>query len=209
MRRECGEFVAGSICMLAIAVLCFLPRASAQATDTTQIDAYLKAITQADTTARLSALERFAGTAPASNLRLDALEWIVWDEKQTHNDAAAATWAQKLLQADPDNALGIAVALEHRPSSASAAKRSPKRDSTLDPLQQVLDNLPRLRRPEGMSFAEFTRLRQYVQDAAGAQAGLEALDRRDYARARTLLSQAVAASPNDSKLVYYLAVADL
>lgn len=183
--------------------------AFAQATDTTQIDAYLRAITQTDTTARLAALERFAAAAPVSNLRLDALEWIVWDEKQTHNDAAAATWAQQLLQADPGNALGMAVALEHSPSAAPTTKKSAKHDDAADPLQQALDNMSRLRRPEGMSFAEFTRLRQYIQTAAGAKAGLDALDRKDYVRARKLLSQAVAASPDDSRLVYSLALADL
>src|SRR5581483_10597156 len=123
------------LCMaLFCLVSCATTSAFSQAPDTTQIDAYLKAITQADTTARLSALERFAAAAPPSNLRLDALVWIVWDEKQTHNDPAAATWAQQLLKADPDNPLGMTVALEHSPSPVQRSKNA-NRTEAADPLQ--------------------------------------------------------------------------
>src|SRR5437868_15515122 len=83
--------------------------AGAQSADTGHIDAYLQAIKQTDVTSRLSALERFAAGVPASSLRSDALTWIVWDERQTHNDAASVTWAEELLKSDPDNALGLAI----------------------------------------------------------------------------------------------------
>jgi len=55
-----------ALCVTVSCVVSFLTtNAFTQATDTSQIDAYLKAITQADTTARLSALERFAALPPS------------------------------------------------------------------------------------------------------------------------------------------------
>lgn len=203
---------AGAVCAaIIIFFLAGVPRAVAQATDTTHIDAYLKAITQANTNSRLSALERFAAGAPTSNLKMDALEWIVWDEEQTHNDAAAAKWARELLTSDPDNALALAVLTAHqqRPTVAVRHAASTRRTAEEDPVQRGLLSLGRLRRPEGMSFDEFSRLRQYSQATLAAAAGSEALERKDYSLARELLGQAVAASPNDPRLVYALALADL
>jgi von Willebrand factor type A domain len=189
------------------------PPAMAQVTDTSQIDAYLKAITQSDTSSRLAALERFAATAPGSNLKVDALEWIVWDEKQTHNDAAAANWARKLLASDPDNALGLAISLQSESQRTPAASARNKPTKQLSDSEQTvkrgLASLPRLRRPEGMSHDEFSRLRQQVAGILNAAAGYAALERKDYPRARVLLGEAVKASPNDARLVYALALADL
>ena len=185
---------------------------AAQSTDTSQIDAYLKAITQPDVSGRLAALERFAGSAPASSLaasslRSDALEWIVWDEKQTHNDAAAATWTEELLKSDPDNPLGLALAADaQRRALHSGAARHPEYEQIAN---HGLWSLPALRRPEGMGHDEFSRLRQQVEGMLNAAVGTAALERKDFAAARPALATAVKAFPNDAQLVYGLALADL
>jgi hypothetical protein len=202
-----------TICALAMLVALAASPVVAQVADTGQIDAYLKAITQTDTSSRLAGLERFASAAPGSSLKVDALEWIVWDEKQTHNDSAAANWAQKLLASDPDNALGLAIALQsEQPSSPVKVERHGAKTQTSVYEQTAtrgLASMARLRRPEGMSYDEFTRLRQQVSGMLNAAAGHAALERKDYLRARALLGEAVKSSPNDARLVYEFALADL
>ncbi len=180
---------------------------AAQTADTSQIDAYLKAIQQPDVSGRLAALERFARSAPASSLRTDALEWIVWDERQTHNDAAASTWAEELLKSDPDNPLGLAMAADaERRALHSGAARHPEYEQIAN---HGLWSLPALRRPEGMSHDEFSRLQQQVEGMLNAAVGTAALDRKDYLAARSPLARAVNAFPNDAQLVYGAALADL
>jgi hypothetical protein len=190
---------AGVMC----AVLALASLAAAQNADTRSIDAYLKAITQPPGSSRLAALERFASETSASNLKLDALEWIVWEERQTHNDAAADTWARHLLDVDPENALGLALTVDaQRRSSLSAA-------TYYATAQLGLQNLPRLRRPEGMGHDEFTQMQQLAEATLNAAAGQAELEQKHYAAARVSLARAVTAQPNDAQLVYALALADL
>jgi len=181
--------------------------AAAQTADTRQIDAYLRAIQQADTIGRMAALERFAAATPASSLRVDALEWIVWDEKQTHNDAAAANWSEELLKSDPDNALGLAISADaQRHALRTAAARHPVYEQIAN---HGLWSLDRLRRPEGMSHDEFSRMRQYAEGVLSAAVGSAQLERKEYVPARLSLAKAVNSFPDDAQLVYGLALADL
>jgi hypothetical protein len=185
------------------AVLALASVAAAQNADTGTLDAYLAAIRQSPGSSRAAALERFASGATASNLKLDALEWIVWEERQTHNDTAAETWARQLLSLDSENALGLAITVDAaRRSSISAATYH-------ESAQRGLNTLARLRRPEGMSRADFTQLRQQVEALLNAATGCAELERKYYAAARVSLARAVVAAPNDAQLVYALALADL
>ena len=205
--------VAREVCAIAVrvsrrvgvmaAVLALTSLAAAQNADTRSIDAYLKAITQPPGSSRVAALERFASATSSSNLKLDALEWAVWEERQTHNDAAADTWARHLLDVDPENALGLAITVDsQRRSSLSPA-------TYYATAQLGLQNLPRLRRPEGMSHDDFNQMQQLVEAILNAAAGQAELEQKNYAAARISLARAVMASPNDAQLVYALALADL
>lgn len=69
--------------------------------------------------------------------------------------------------------------------------------------------MARLRRPEGMSHAEFTQLQRQAQAMLNGSVGYGELERKDYGGARAALAKAVDASPNDAQLVYALALADL
>lgn len=171
------------------------------------IDTYLHAITQPPGSLRAAALERFAADAPASNLRLDALQWIVWEERRAHNDAAAVAWARRLLAFDPDNALALAITVS--PATHGLPLRVDVDDEELDSAMRGLATLPRLRRPEGMSHADFTELRGLVEGRLNAVVGYAQLERHYNPEARTFLARAVAVSPEDPQLVYSLALADL
>jgi hypothetical protein len=177
--------------------------ATAQSADTTAIDAYLHAITQTQVTSRLAALERFASSTPASSLRVDALEWIVWDERQTGNEAAAENWARQLLSADADNALALALTTD------AARRRGLPPTSYIESAKRGATNVDRLRRPEGMDHAQFTLLKQQTQGMLNAAVGFAAVERKDFAAARVSLAKAVTAAPTDSQYVYGLALADL
>ncbi len=192
-------------CVLAILLLSSSARA--QVPDTSEIDSYLRAMTQPDVSARLAQLERFASSASAGSLRSDALEWIVWGEHQSRNDAASVTWARELLKSEPDNALALAVIADaERKQTPPGSARRPAYE---DVAKRGLLNLPQLRRPEAMSYADFTRLRNQAEAWLAAAVGVSALQSKDYAAARFQLSRAVAASPDDASLVYLLALADL
>lgn len=202
---RCGPLLCSAL--LLAAVLALTSPASAQNADTRDIDAYLHAIEQPAGSLRAAALERFAADAHAGNLRLDALQWIVWEERRAHNDAAAVTWSHRLLAVDPDNALALAI------TNSAAPRGSPPRvdvdDQERDSAMRGFASLPRLRRPEGMSHDDFIELQRLVEGRLNAVLGYAQLERHYYPEARNFLATAVAVSPEDPQLVYSLALADL
>ena len=72
-----------------------------------------------------------------------------------------------------------------------------------------LDSLPLLRRPLGMSEANFTLLRRQVNAMLSGAAGTAELQRKDYVAARLYLQNAVSVNKNSVRDVYALALADL
>lgn len=166
---------------------------------------YSNAVAQTQTGDRISGLQRFAWTA-SGPLRSDALAFIVWEYLRINDHAHAVTWARELQNADHENALAVAVICEDAQSSANSAMSSGELLSTATNGENAL---PRLRRPMGMSDADFARLRRLTVIMLKRAAGHAELQRKDYVSARTDLRQVVGLDPNSAQSVYLLALADL
>jgi tetratricopeptide (TPR) repeat protein len=143
-------------------------------------------------------MQQFVSSSPDSSLRLDALEFLVWDSIQIHDSAARQRWSKELLSSSPDNPLACAATLTDQQPAMSASPQQ------IDHLQRSLSRLAELHKPEGMIPAEFALLRQQTYVDLSGALGLAYLSRKDYAAAQSYLRPAVSVRPNDSRYVYAL-----
>ncbi len=172
-----------------------------------ELSQYTNAVARVQASDRVIQLERFAIHAQSGPLKIDALEFVIWEYLRTHNDAHALAWAHPLADVDPDNA--VALALLSNDSRQALEKGNLKPDRLLAMATRGLNALPQLRRPLGMSGADFTLLSRQVNAMLSGAAGVAELRMKDYVSARTYLHNAVYVNPNSSQDTYALALADL
>ncbi len=189
--------------LLAIIVLtCF---ASAQTSNTSDIEAYAAAMKQSSIADRITAMEHFLATADSGSLKTDALEVLAWDYRQMGNPPKSNSTAETLLKLDPDNAVALAILSEDQRKTALAARNVS--DDQFSMATHGLTGLSHLRKPEGMLPANFTLMQRQITGMLNGIAGLGYLDHNDYDNARIHLKDAVNVEPNNARYIYGLALA--
>src|SRR5262249_2844070 len=199
--RSLLYYVSGPITSFVLCGLMFGSVCSAQLADTRSLDAYGNAVRQSVITARIHGMEEFLHLGTNSSLRTDGLEFVIWDYLRTGNRAQSVNYAQELLKLDPGNPLAIAARADANLHAEESAPNSIVR------LKAALYGLGSFRRPEGMTDTEFRLLKSQVTTTLKGAAGLASLELRDYPAARTYLTEAVTAAPENGRLVYGLALA--
>jgi hypothetical protein len=111
------------------------------------------------------------------------------------------------MDADPSNA--IALALESDQARESVEKANMKPDRLLAMASRGLGTMSQLRRPLGMSESDFTLLRRQVNAMLSGAAGVAELHMKDYISARVYLHNAVSVNSSHAPDAYALALADL
>ena len=131
---------------------------------------YQEAILEKQTSKRILALEQFASTETADPLRADAMELLVWNYKQIGNQPKAAAWAQKLIDTNPDNPVGLAV-LADSARYHEGSTLDQNMANSLNLAQHGLKQIDYLKPPEGSSAREFSDMqsatRAWLNGAAG------------------------------------------
>ncbi len=201
LRWHGSRWLGGALFIVLLLAL-VAPRIVGQAT---ALSEYTSAVARAQSADRIRDLQRFAWNA-SGPLRVDALEFIVWEYLRAGNRDHALTWANELQVADQGNALALALICEEM-QNPTHAKMNP--DRLLNTAKQGINAIPQLRRPLGMSESDFARLRQQTLAMLKGAAGYAELQRKNNLAARSDLREAVALDPDRVSGVYALAVADL
>ncbi len=196
---------------LLTALVLALPAAAQQQKtikDPAEYKAYMAAYEQKDASKRAEAMQAFAAKYPQSVVRLDALEQAMAGYQQANNRDKLASVSAEVLKAEPDNlrALAIQVYLLRGRATAddTAALSELKKQS-----EHGLSLLANWHKPQGMSDADFGRLKAQIGAILQGAAGFVALQAKDYAAARQHYLEAVAADANDLQNVYQLSIACL
>lgn len=174
---------------------------SGQSADTRSLDAYSSAIKQSVIAARIQGMEQFLQLAPDSRLREDGLEFLTWDYLRTGNRTNSLKDAQEVIRADSSNPLAIAVTAD-----AGVDTQDPP-TTRLARIRGALEGLGAMRKPEGMADSEFRLLKTHITTMLQGAAGLTSLELRDYATARSYLTQAAAGAPENGRFAYGLGLA--
>ncbi|HEY2169076.1 MAG TPA: vWA domain-containing protein [Candidatus Angelobacter sp.] len=168
------------------------------------ISAYADAIKQSTISERITAMDRYVAMAGGSKLKMDALEFLVWDHLRLSHPSQSTQRAKELLALSPGNPIAVAV-LNQDMSSASRDKGVTA--NRLAQLNSAMSSLDQLSKPEGMLDRNFQILKQQVAIMLNGAVGLSYLAIEDYPQARMALEQAVISDPNNAQWVYGMGLA--
>ncbi len=178
--------------------------------DPAEYNAYVGAVQQQDPAAKISGLEAFLQTYPNSVMKEDALELLMASYEQTGNTAKMVETANRLLQVNPNNLRALAL-LAFNARRAAEAGQNPQQNlqqgaQYADRGLQALQTAPK---PDGMSDADFQKLKQQTTVIFNGVSGIAALQNKNFPVAQERLQASVDADPNNLRDVYPLALAYL
>ncbi len=184
--------------------LCSIPCIAQAQTAQTSVEAYAEAIKQSVISQRISSMERYlALSSSGGSLRVDALEFLIWDHMRLGHPAQSLQYAKQLSVIAPNNPVAIAVLNQDPPS----AKGKHELERGLATLSAASGDLEHLAKPEGMPQRNFDVLRRQTATMLSGAIGLWYLRAEDYPEARLTLQQAVNDDPNNVQWVYGLGLA--
>jgi tetratricopeptide (TPR) repeat protein len=176
--------------------------------DPAEYNAYITALNTQDPTQRGAAMEAFANQYPQSVVLTDSLEQAMAAYQQANNPAKVEQVAKRLLQLSPNNVRALAIVTALTRAQATQGKADALKESCAD-AQAGLQALPGWTKPEGVSDADFAKLRNQMANIFNGAAGFCALQSKDYANARTYYLKALEIDPSNLQDVYQLSVAQL
>jgi hypothetical protein len=178
--------------------ICVLPHAAQAQSAQSSISAYADAIKQSTISDRIAAMEKYLTLSGNSRLKVDALEFLVWDHLRLGHPSQSAQRARELLTISPGNSIAIAVLNQDAPSAQGKVAVQ----NQLAGLNSAMTAVDRMNKPEGMLDRNFQMLQQQVAIMLNGAIGMAYLSLQDYPRARPALEQAVASDPNNPQWVY-------
>ncbi|HEY3770386.1 MAG TPA: VWA domain-containing protein [Candidatus Angelobacter sp.] len=189
-----------------VALLCvFFSNTLAQAqSGESSISAYADAIKKSTIAERITAMDHYLSIAGGSNLKVDALEFLVWDHLRLNHQSQSVQRAQQLIAIAPANPIAMAILNQNAPVTPQGKAQA---QSQLAALKSAMYSLDHLNKPEGMVDRNFQVLKQQVAVMLTGATGLCYLQIEDYEDARPALQQAVTNDPNNPQWVYGLALA--
>jgi hypothetical protein len=178
--------------------------------DPAEYNAYVGAVQQSDAAAKISGLEAFLSQYPNSVMKEDALELLMGAYQQTNNAAKMNEAAQRLLQANPNNLRALAL-MAYTKRAAAEANQNPQQNlaEAAQYADRGLQALKTASKPEGMSDADFEKLKSQMSTIFNGVSGIAALQSKNFPQAEERLRAAVQGDPNDLRNVYPLALAYL
>ena len=187
------------------------PQQKKEIKDPAEYNAYMTAFNQTDPAAKAQALEAFLQRYPNTVIKIDAMELLMASYQQAGNAPKVTEWAQKIVQADPNNLR--ALALLTYMGRAAAGAGGPNAAQALQQAGQYgmqgLQALQTAQKPAEVSEADWEKLKTQTGMIFNGAAGMNALQSKDYANAAKYLSVAVAGNPADLNNVYPLALSYL
>ncbi len=178
--------------------------------DQAEYSAYMAALNQTEPAARASAFEAFLQQYPNTVMKPEALEYMMAGYNQAANPQKTIEAATRLLEVDSTNlgALGILADYERKLAQSGQDPQAnlAKAQQHAQAGMQAMQTRPK---PEGMSDADYQRLRQQLAGIFNGALGIAALQSNNYPDAQKGLRTAAEVSPKDYTLVYPLALAYL
>ncbi len=174
--------------------------------DPAEYNAYIAALNTTDPAAKGQAMEAFVTQYPNSIVKIDALEQAMGAYQQASNQAKVEQIARQILTIEPNNvrALAIVVFIERNQIKDAATGAKARGDA-----ERGLQELPNWKAPDGVTPADFEKMRNQMENIFAGTAAFGALQQQDYPAARKYYLQALKVDPNDLANNYQLAISML
>jgi hypothetical protein len=185
--------------------------------DPAEYNAYVTALRETNPQQKTQQMEAFLQQYPNSVVKEDALEQLMAAYEQAGNAAKTVETANRLLQVDPNNIRALAL-LAYTSRAAAEAGQNPQVNAAQARQfgERGLQALRTAVKPEGVSDADWQKLKTQTEIIFHGAAGFGALQTKDYAAAQQQLQAAVdlrnKENPNDPQAlrdIYPLALSYL
>jgi tetratricopeptide (TPR) repeat protein len=181
--------------------------------DPAEYNAYMGAEQQQDAAAKVSGFEAFLTQYPNSSYKEDALELLMGAYQKTGNQAKMLETAQKVLQVNPCNLRTLAVLAYTKRALAEAGQNAAQNLTEAGQNgEKGLECLQTAPKTEGMSAADWEKLKSQTAVIFNGAAGISAYQAKDYAKAQQYLRASVEGDPANPTILrdlYPLALAYL
>jgi tetratricopeptide (TPR) repeat protein len=179
------------------------PQQKKEIKDPAEYNAYVNALQQKDSAAKISGMEAFLVTYPNSVMKEDALETLMGAYQQANNQAKVIETANRLLAVNPNQVRAL-VLLSYNEKGAQ------KWADAQQHAERGLQALPNMPKPDTTTTdADFAKQKSQFSGLLNSVAGFSALQVKDYPAAQKYLRAAVEGDPADVGNVYPLALAYL
>jgi tetratricopeptide (TPR) repeat protein len=174
--------------------------------DPAEYNAYITALNTTDPAAKGAAMEAFVAQYPSSIVKIDALEQAMGAYQQANNQQKVEQIARQILSIEPNNvrALAIVVYLERGQIKDAATGGKARADA-----ERGLQELANWKNPEGVTPADYEKMRNQMTGIFAGTAAFGALQQKDYANAEKFYEQALKVDPNDLGNNYQMSIAFL
>jgi tetratricopeptide (TPR) repeat protein len=171
--------------------------------DPAEYNAYITALNTTDPAAKGQAMEAFVAQYPNSIVKIDALEQAMGAYQQAGNQPKVEQIARQILQIEPNNvrALAIVVFIERNQIKDPATGGKARTDA-----EKGLAELPNWKKPEGVSDADYEKMRNQMAGIFAGTAAFGALQQQDYPAAQKYYEQALKIDPSDLANNYQMAI---
>ena len=171
--------------------------------DPAEYNAYITALNTTDPAAKGQAMEAFVAQYPNSIVKIDALEQAMGAYQQAGNSQKVEQIAKQILAIEPNNvrALAIVVFIERGQIKDAATGAKARTDA-----EKGLAELPNWKKPEGVSDADYEKMRNQMAGIFAGTAAFGALQQQDYPAAQKYYEQALKIDPSDLANNYQMAI---
>jgi tetratricopeptide (TPR) repeat protein len=178
--------------------------------DPAEYNAYVNAVQQTDPKAKAQALEAFIQTYPNSVMKVQAAEQLMSAYQQAGDVPKMIDAANKLLQVDPNNVTALATLVYTLRATTTTQNLAQNLDLIQKYATQGEQAIQNMKKPDGMSDADFVKRHNELGAIFEGGLGFVALQKKDNATAGKDFKDAVSheSQPNIAD-IYPLAQADL
>ena len=159
--------------------------------DPAEYNSYVNAVQQSDPNAKAQAIEAFLQVYPRSVMHVYAAEQLMTAYQQAGNTQKMLDAANRLLQMDPNSVRALATLTYYYRVAITAQNLQ----QNLPLIQQYASRgqqaLPSMPKPNGMSDADFAKMRNEFSSIFEGGSGFVALQNKSYAEAARDFRQAV------------------
>jgi len=172
--------------------------------DPAEYNAYITALNTPDAAQKGAAMEAFVAQYPNSIVKIDALEQAMGAYQQANNQQKVEQVARQILTIEPNNvrALAIVVYIERGQIKDAASGAKARADA-----ERGLQELPNWKNPDGVSAADYEKMKNQMTGIFAGTAAFGALQQKDYPNAQKYYEQALKVDPNDLGNNYQMAIA--
>jgi tetratricopeptide (TPR) repeat protein len=177
--------------------------------DPAEYNSYVSAVQSTNVQEKIAGLEGFLQRYPNSTVKEAALEQLMAAYQQAGNAAKMFETADKLLQAFPNNLRGLAVMAYTKRAAAQQGQDAATNAAAAEEYgNRGLKALPAAPKPEGMSDADFQKLKSQYSLIFNGAVGFGELQKKNFSAAAEHLQAAVQQDPSSFYDVYQLGLAD-